>query len=224
MSSLRLCWQLSLWQEGDEIEGLERNAGVHQGSPLLSRQYHATEDESAPSCWSRNPQGSGLPCSIPYICMCSLPFSQRGHSFHREVQSQSGHLVCVRTQVLFRVLDHSQSTASVSISNGCPHRVKEICEIQAGSVPYNCMFLLAMTALPQYGAALRSKRSWRRHPAWVRAWPVAISAAVTIPDHAHFRCHVRSGSAALAPVGSCFTSKQGQSRHSLHLGDAGLVT
>ena len=31
---------------GLEMEGLERDACVNQGSPLLSRQYHVTEDES----------------------------------------------------------------------------------------------------------------------------------------------------------------------------------
>ena len=31
---------------GLEMEGLERDAGVNQGSPLLSRQNHVTEDES----------------------------------------------------------------------------------------------------------------------------------------------------------------------------------
>lgn len=122
-----------------------------------------------------------------------------------------------------------QSSGPLSIHCFCEHQQwlpspsSEIYEIQAGSVPYNCMFPLAMTALPQYGAAQRSKRGWRTHPAWVRAWPVAILAAVMIPDHSHLRCHISSESAALACVELFHRSKQGQSRHSLHLGDAGLV-
>ena len=55
--------------------------------------------------------------------------------------------VCVRAQARVRVLDHSQSSASMRVSNGCPLPVQRLCQVPAGSIPHNCIFPLAMAAL-----------------------------------------------------------------------------
>lgn len=57
---------------GLEMEGLERDAGVNQGSPLLSRQNHVTEDESGSQvAEAETPRVQVCPAPF-HICVCVL--------------------------------------------------------------------------------------------------------------------------------------------------------